>query len=436
MRPVRDYAVGIFLLGMASCLHAAPAEEMKALVEQGKAAEAYSVGARTPELLGQPAFDFYFGVAAIDSGHAGEGVLALERYIINFPDNLNARLELARGYFVLGEDARAREEFERVAKANPPAAVQANIERFLDAIRSRESRYTTSAGFYVEAGLGYDSNVSGGVSNSNINLPVFGSVVVNQAGVKAGSRFSWLAAGGQVSKPIAPGVAVFASGQLDGKYNQSNDQFDQNNVAAAGGLTYLQNKNFYRATLSHSEVAVDDTRFRDVESIAGEWHRQLDELQTVSPFVQYAQLRYTGDNQPRDADFIAAGVGYRKTFIGNWQPLLTANVNGGNEHDIRGRPDLGRDLYGGRLALAVTPAPKWGVAVGGTYQHSRYQGPDALLLTTRKDSYYAVDATVSYAYTKNLSVRLELLGSKNDSNLDLYAYRRDIATLKVRYDFK
>lgn len=436
MSLIRSFSACALLMSLASALCAAPADDIKALLDQGKAAEAYSLGTRHPDLLGQPAFDFYFGIAAIDSGHAGEGVLALERYIINFPDNVNARLELARGYFVLGEDARAREEFERVLKINPPAAVRTNIERFLDAIRSRESRYTTTAGFFVEAGYGYDSNVSGGVSNANINLPIFGNVSVQQSGVKAGAGFSWLAAGGQVSRPIAPGLAVFAGGQVDGKFNNTNNQFDQQNIAASGGLTYLQNKNFYRVTASHSEVAVDDNRFRDVNSIAGEWHHQLDELQTISPFAQYAQLRYTGNNVPRDADFYALGLGYRKSFIGDWQPLFTANVNGGQEHDIRARPDLGRDIYGGRIALSVTPAPKWAVSIGGTYQKSRYQGPDESLLTTRKDDYYALDAVASYAYTRNLSIRAELLSSKNASNLALYEYRRDTIALKARYDFK
>jgi hypothetical protein len=423
-------------MSVTSALHAAPADDIKALLGQGKSVEAYNLGSKNPDLLGQPEFDFYFGIAAIDSGHAGEGVLALERYIVNFPQNENARLELARGYFVLGENGRAREEFERVLKLSPPAAVRANIERFLDAIRSRESLYTTTAGFFLEAGVGYDSNVSGGVGSSNINLPIFGNVQVSPSGVKAGSRFNWLAAGGQISKPVAPGVAVFAGAQADGKYNNTNNQFDQQNIAASGGLTYIKNKNFYRFTASHAEVTVDDARFRDVNSIAGEWHHQLDELQTISPFVQYAQLRYTGNNIPRDADFYALGLGYRKSFIGDWQPLFTASVNGGQEHDIRGRPDLGRDLYGGRIAIAVTPAPKWGLSVGGSYQNSHYQGEDTLLLTTRKDDYYALDAVASYAYTRNLSARVELLLSKNDSNLSLYEYRRDTLAVKMRYDFK
>ena len=37
--------------------------------------------------------------------HPGEGALAIERYLLNFPDNPSARLQLARGYFGMGDDA-------------------------------------------------------------------------------------------------------------------------------------------------------------------------------------------------------------------------------------------------------------------------------------------------------------------------------------------
>ena len=379
-------------LTFAQALIAAPADDIKALVEKGDAKGAYEFGKKHPGELGNPAFDFYFGVAAIDSGHAGEGVLALERYVVNFPDNFNARLELARGYFVMGDDQRARDEFNEVLKAKPPAAVVANIERFLDALRSRESTYRTTAGLFAEAGFGYDTNANGGVSGSNINLPVFGNVVVGPAGVKTDTKFTWLAVGGQISHPLSPGLAVFGGGQLDWKLNSTAgaEQFDQNNIAINGGVSYFKDKNFYRLTASRAEVSVDYTRFRDVNSLSGEWLHQLDELQTISPFVQLAEFHYTGNNKPRDAEFYAAGIGYRKAFIGNMQPLFTASVNIGKEHNTEGRPDLGREIYGGRIALAITPAPKWAISVGGTYQNSRYEGPDVLLATTRKDDYLSL----------------------------------------------
>ncbi len=426
------------LLLCATPLLAAPADEVKALLDKGNAAGAYALGKQHPQELGNPAFDFHFGVAAIDSGHAGEGVLALERYVVNFPDNVNARLELARGYFVMGDDQRAREEFNGVLAAKPPAAVVANIERFLDALRSRESAYRTTAGLFVEVGYGHDTNVNGGVSSANINLPVFGSVAIGQAGVKTRSNFTWLAVGGQISHPIAPGLAVFAGGQIDSKLNSAGEaqQFDQGNLAVSGGVSYFKDNNFYRLTASHSEVSVDYNRFRTVNSLSGEWLHQLDELQSISPFVQTAQFAYAGDNRVRDAEFNAAGIGYRKAFITQWQPLLTASINAGKERNTEGRPDLGREMHGGRIALAITPIPKWALAVGATFQKSRYSAEDALLATTRKDNYYAADAVASYAYTRDLSLRAELLLSKNDSNLELYTYRRDMLTFKLRYDLR
>ena len=75
-------------LAFAQALYAAPADDVQALLEKGDAKAAYELGRKHRDQLGNPAFDFYFGIAAIDSGNAGEGVLALERYVLTFPDNV------------------------------------------------------------------------------------------------------------------------------------------------------------------------------------------------------------------------------------------------------------------------------------------------------------------------------------------------------------
>src|SRR5512134_600530 len=179
----------------------APADEVRSLLEQGRSKEAYELASRHPEELGKPEFDFYYGIAAVDSGHAGAGVLALERYIVQFPDNDRARLELARAYFVLGELVRAREEFETVLRSKPPAEVEATIYRFMDSFRSQETRYRTSASFYVELGGGYDSNVNSGVGNPVISVPTLGVVQLAQIGARSADYFAHVGAGGQFSHP-------------------------------------------------------------------------------------------------------------------------------------------------------------------------------------------------------------------------------------------
>src|SRR2546426_7095850 len=309
-------AVAAILLVACSKSFAAPADELRALLEQGRSADAYALGRSHSEELGKPDFDFYYGIAALDSGHAGEGVLALERYVVRFPDNDRARLELARGYFVLGELVRAREEFEIVLRKDPPPAVQATIERFMDSIRAQETRYATTAIGYVEIGGGYDSNVNSGIGNPVISVPTLGTVQLAQAGVKSGSSFLHLGAGGSMSHPVAPGVALLGGANAEFKLNAGSfdKQFDQGAVAAYGGVSVIRDKDLYRATFSPSTLEGDYNRFRDTASVGGEWHRQVDELNTGSVFLQYARLQYPS-SPARDADFYGfdAGVSYRLT---------------------------------------------------------------------------------------------------------------------------
>ncbi|HEY6281989.1 MAG TPA: surface lipoprotein assembly modifier [Burkholderiales bacterium] len=411
------------------------------MLEQGKSKEAYELGKQHPELLGDPVFDFYYGVAAIDAGNAGEGVLALERYVINFPENTSARLELARGYYVLGEDARAREEFSAVLKTDPPEAVKFNIQRYLDAIRSRESFYKTSGVAFFEAGFGYDSNVNAGVSNANITINGVPATVVS-AGVKEHSRFEYVAAGGQLSQPVAPGVAVFGGGSYSAKFDNQASDFNQRNLNTNAGITYLKNKNLYRLSGFYSRIDVDNDLFLQAPGTTAEWFYQYDELQTFNTYAQYANLKYaentvtTAGNSQRDSNLYSGGLGYRKAFIAKWQPLFSLGASYSRENNTAGRDDLSRDIYSGSITFGVTPFPKWAVSIGGSYQRSLYRAPDAFLLTTRTDSYFTGNAAISYAITPRLSAWVENLYSKNNSNIELYTYSREVAAFKLRYDFK
>ena len=436
MEFARLFAAFLLVAIFPFAANAAIPDDVKAMLEQGKSKEAYELGKQHPELLGDPTFDFYYGVAAIDSGNAGEGVLALERYVINFPNNTSARLELARGYYVLGEDSRASEEFREVLKTNPPPAVETNILRYLDAIRAREWRYKTSGTAFIEAGFGYDSNVNAGVSNANITLPTLGPVTVLSTGVKEHSRFQYVAAGGQLSQPIAPGLAVFGGGSGSAKFNNQASQFNQENLNANAGLTYLRYKNLYRLTGFYSHIDIDGDSFLQTPGATAEWYYQYDELQTFNTYGQYAHLDYAGTDSPRTSNFYSGGLGYRKAFIANWQPLFTLGASYAREDNISDRTDLSRDIYAGTLALGVTPLPKWAVSIGGWIQRSLYLAPDPFLLTTRADSYYAGNAAISYAFNPHLSTWVEFLYQKNNSNISLYSYTREVAAFKLRYEFK
>ena len=213
--------------------------------------EAYNLGRANPDQLGSPIFDFFYGIAAIDAGHAGEGVLALERYLLSFPDNRSARFQLARGYYVLGEDQRARDEFQQLL-ADATGSEKTTAERYLDAIKAREGRYQPTATGYLEAGLGYDTNINSGIpGGSTFSMPggfVAGVVTELRHGEMAEDTFGTLPVACRAptrwrrgSRPSARPVSTAAS-----TANQNFDQFDQLNYGGSGGVSFLTDRNLYK----------------------------------------------------------------------------------------------------------------------------------------------------------------------------------------------
>ena len=65
-----------------------PLARAQALIEAGKPAEAYALlEPLEASYAGEPAFDYLYGVAALDSGQALRAVFALERVVDTKPDH-------------------------------------------------------------------------------------------------------------------------------------------------------------------------------------------------------------------------------------------------------------------------------------------------------------------------------------------------------------
>ena len=437
---------------------AAPADDIKALLEQGKPKEAYQLGLGQPEQMGNPAFDFFYGIAALDGGNAGEGVLALERYLLNFPDNRSARFQLARGYFILGEDQRARDEFDNLLAAAAGDEKNA-IERFLDAIKTRESRYQPSGSFFLEAGLGVDSNINAGLSGgSTPTIPGLGnlpSLADNAISAKEGSSFTALAGGAQGTYPLQPGLALYGAIGFDAKlHHKGNDDiFDQVNLGATGGLSLISGSNLYKVGIGLAQLVSDDQRYVQTRSVNGEWQHQMDQFNRFNLGLQLANFHYDdmfvyqlkdksapmvfSQNSVRSSDFTGISGGWTRAFDAQYGPVINLGANYGTDRNKNNRPDLSRDVMGLRLGGSLTPAPHWGLALGASYQESRYKDAFAAFAgDRRKDRYSAVDASLSYFYSKNLTLKAEALVARQQSNVGLYDYDRNMLTFKVRYDFK
>ncbi|MFO1321502.1 MAG: hypothetical protein U1F52_17980 [Burkholderiales bacterium] len=412
---------------------AAPVDEISALLKRGAAKEAYERSRRYPEQLGEPAFDYFYGIAAIDAGHPAEGTLALERYVLTYPKDPSARLELARGYFAMGEDARAKEEFDIALAADPPAEVRAKVDQYLGALKARQAQRRTTLAVFAEAGVGYDSNVNGGVGSPNITLPI-GPFTIQDSGVKSDNGYVHAAGGFQITVPLHPRWSAFVGASADAKVHFTQDPFDLRNLSVTGGTTRTRDTDALRLYAFTGNLWLDNNRYRGVTGAGAEWLQAVGTGMVASAGLQVSQLGYAGGNAVRDADLYAVTVGLRRTAAEAPGPTASGALTLGRERNRNTRPDLGRRFYGGRIGLSVTPWHRLSFFGGAFLQRSEYEDADAILGTTRRDWYGAVEAGAAWQWTETISLRLEALISRNGSNLELYEYNRNVLVAKVRYE--
>ena len=134
----------------------------------------------------------------VREGLLEEAVEALFVVSSNNPGLLRPRLELARAYFMQGNDEAAREHFEWALSTRPPPVVVYNVQRFLAEIRSRR-RLTGYFGF----ALAPDTNITNVYEDRRVTILGLPFTLDEPAQAKTGIGFSvW--GGGEYHLPVIP----------------------------------------------------------------------------------------------------------------------------------------------------------------------------------------------------------------------------------------
>jgi tetratricopeptide (TPR) repeat protein len=417
-----------------------PVDALRRLVESGQFEQAWQQAQAQPQRLGSVEFDFLYGVAAINVGRVPEGLLALERHLAAAPGNDRARLELARGYFLLGEFARARSEFEFVLRYNPPGPVRQRINEFLDAMQSRQAADRRSASrLYAELGAGHDTNVNQGTWRDEVEFLFGGTVNLDGTPSQAISdSFGSLTLGGQQLLRVSNRLSVFAGIDLEQKRNVDERNFDQGTASAYAGFSQLALGGLWRVTLSSNHLRVGGKAYRNVLQLGSEATWSVSPATQVMAFVQYGEQRYAPASASLDGR--ATGLGLMVTHApADWpgQPSIGLRFGFTREDNIaRLRDDLDKESPLLRVFASVSPAARWRVAIGAVFLRQSYGAIDVVGFgTRRKDDYLAADFVVSHAIDARWSVRGEAQWSTTRSNQDLYDARRGTVALKLRYQY-
>jgi len=420
---------------------------MAELVRDNRYAEAYELGKSASRYFGDAGFDLNYGIAAVNSGHPSQGVLALERSIRLQPENSRARLEMGKGFFALAEDSRARRELEQALQSATPAEKIA-IDDLLAAIeRRRPAEKIATAGrkasasksnAFAEFGIGHDSNINNGPSETNVSLPTFGAVSIPAGGRAVRADYGTLRAGGSGSTELDPGLQAF--GAFDARsrfiFTSNLKAYDQNQLNGAAGLVWDGGATRYRAGIGGGILQYANAPYMDSVGVFGDIEHMLDATQTIGGGIQFAQMNYASLNAARNADYAGIQTLYRTTVTGGPVSAIVAVTGAlGQETNSAGRPDLGRTITSANASATAPLAP--GIEGGFRFgiQQSQYSAADVMLNTTRADDLWLTGANMVYHYSPSISVGSEVAYSNNRSNIAIYSYERSTIDVKVRYDF-
>ena len=421
---------------------AAPLDDIRRQVESSQFEQAYKTGQANPQLIGDVHFDFLYGVAAINVGRIPEGLLALERHLGAVPANDRARLELARGYFLIGEYTRARSEFEFVLRYNPPAGVRSNINGFLQAMQARESSdRRASARLYVEAGGGFDNNVNGGTYRDTYQLgqQIFSPETASRA---ARDGFAHVAAGGQHLMRVSARLSIFAGGDFDVRSHAQERAYDISSGSVYAGFSQLSGLALWRATLSSGQLVVGNNRYRGTNQITTEANLSLAQDQTLMFFGQYGQFKHAAAiDRDRDGRMTTLGTMFTYNLSNvTGAPTLGVRASFTREDNQALRKDFSKQGPQLRVFASVSPLDRMRVSAGLVGSTQTYRAPDVLYPVgdpnaTREDRAVSADLVANFAVDAQWSIRGEASWSVSDSNQDLYDSGRKAVSIKLRYQF-
>ncbi|MEW6647684.1 MAG: outer membrane beta-barrel protein [Pseudomonadota bacterium] len=426
---------------LTSTAHAdALLDEARQLLDARAGEQAYQLLAPQEDTrAGEVEYDYLLGLAALQSNRTTRAVFALERVLSVQPDHSQARAELARAYFLIGENQAAHHEFSQVLRQDPPETVRNSIARYLNVLEQRFDAQLDQLSGYLELGVGHDSNVNSATSDSQVAIPALGNLVftLDPGGLEQSDSFASVRGGLNYRRQLRPDLQAFVGGNVEDRRNADYDRFNIGTADAHAGLRLQSGRERYIAALQTQGLWLDGERYRTLAGLNLQWEHIFDARNQGSLFMQYAAQHYP-EQQTRDVNTTMIGAAWVHALKQTTAPVVFySSLFGGTDDEQDGNyRHIGRDFWGLRLGVNYALSQKIGFNLLGSYQAASYGADDPLFLRTRRDDLYDASLTATYKATKDWSWRAQLRHSKNDSNIPITQYERTQMMLSLRRDFR
>ncbi|MFL0796472.1 MAG: tetratricopeptide repeat protein [Cellvibrionaceae bacterium] len=423
------------LLALAShTTWAASIPELQQLLDEKKYGDAWiAANQLRNDQEGNEVFDFFYGLAALETANVDEALFAFERVLFVNPNHHRARLEMARCYFLLGDMDSAETALLAVENVNPPENVRKNIQKFREKIDSVKSRREITWRPRMELAGGVDSNANSATADDGwvLEIPGITGVIANPESLEQDDNYYSGNIGLGAYFPINKLQQVGFDVSLSDRVYDDVEGFDQTIGNVFLSYQHRVNRQILSLGLKHQQFKIEGDDFQKSDGLILGWASQKRTGSTQANLL-YSEIEYDGSPGRDISQAVAAfasswraeTVNHSMTLLFGFEETLE-NTATYNAKDFTGL------MYQVRWSLAENVQAKFR-AFG---QMSEYDDVYLPFTEIRDDEMVQLGVGLSWRFAKNYSAFLDVSHTDNRSNITAFTYDRLNTKLGVRYGF-
>ena len=408
-------------------LAALSGEEQKALVAQAKQlvlqnqmqAAFELLSPHELELAGNPDYDYLYGTAAVDSGHADLAIFALERVLDRQPSFSGARIELARAFFEIGDNESARYHFDYLLGENPPPNVRQAITSYLRAIDRVAGAYKPIHLPHIAGGFGWDSN-----ANASTTVNQFLGFLLDGNNVETDSPYYFASIGDYYSRPITTEMKLVLNGAVSQRNYPDASFVDATDVYANAALEWNFGDTKITPTIgaAFNWLDGDDNLDRYTSDLAVS-HSLSDDWKLLGG-VTAAMYRFTNDLEIRDANVYNARAGFEHYLDPATGSVISAMAMIGTDSTTDSDSPFENDRWALTASGSRVIARGWLLSLNAMIKNTDYEGQ--FFGRDREDDEWMTALSLHKFDWPAQGWRMigRVAYTDVDSNLDLYTYDR------------
>ena len=382
-----------------------------------------------PQLAGDSRFDYLFGLALLETGHTGKAIFALQRTVNNDPSFAAARLDLARAYFVEENLVEARFHLLIIRDENPPPAARREIRNLLARIDSRAQPGKNRYQSYVQIATGFDSN-----ANAATETSTFLGFLLDPESREPDSPYTSYLLGGEIERPFERGLIWTTRADL-GQKNYPDASFVNTTLGSIRSrIRKVGDTIQYSGGLMGYRLNTDGELNSQGISLEGDYEHKLNRKTYFGLLGKLTMIRFADNQDVRDVDQFLIGSTISRVFGASRLGNTGATVLLGRDNARLSSSKYSRYIAGLQVFVA------WNFNSNVRFQTmmgvSRSEYDDIFfpqqVNNDRRDTLSQITLRMTWKISRHWLLNYYYSHQKNNSNVEIFGFDRDVAGLSLR----